>query len=50
MYFFSPTNSDLVLYNIAKTSQKEVSAATAQLCSTKTLPHASQFAPHSQPH
>lgn len=35
--FFSPTGSDLVSYSNARTSQKEVSAATAELSSTKSL-------------
>lgn len=42
----SPTDSDLALYNIAKTSQKEVSAATAELSSAESLLHASQSAPN----
>lgn len=49
----SPTDLDLALYNIIKRSQKsqkEVSAATAELSSAKSLLHAPQSAPHPQLH
>lgn len=40
----SPTDPDLALYTIAETSQKEVSAAAAELSSAKSLLHAPQSA------